>query len=303
MGILSLLGRRYMLWSGEFYSFVLLVLVEMDVLTWMDRGITRDEATYPDAEAFNPRRWLDPSFTSTYREPLTQYPNLNGFSQFGFGRRTCQGIPIVEQDLFLTMGGMAWAFDIRKKRDPETGLEVPVHWNDYTPLLIAKPAKFEFNAVARSEEKKRMMREMYEDANARMESQDQRGGADARGALNEFKSQVVVHAAEAGVSPVDVEVEDELQRQRAECGRGGGKSESGSSVRDSSPEPSLSSGDSSRDSETDLDEEVSLELRGMSVLERMDYNKKKGLVAEEKYFYKMEPAVMVLDVPGAWRWS
>lgn len=106
---------------------------------------------------------MDPSFP-TYREPLTQYPNLNGFSQFGFGRRTCQGIPVVEQDLFLTMGGLAWAFDIRKKRDRVTGEEQPVHWNDYTPLLIAKPARFPFDALPRSREKVVRMREMYEAA-------------------------------------------------------------------------------------------------------------------------------------------
>jgi hypothetical protein len=117
---------------------------------------------YPDPETFNPDRWLSPAYPTTYREPLTQYPNLNGFSQFGFGRRTCQGVPIVDQDLFLTMGGLAWAFNVRKKRDAVTGAEVPVHWNDFTPLLIAKPVKFEFEAVPRSEEKMELMRAMYE---------------------------------------------------------------------------------------------------------------------------------------------
>ena len=138
----------------------------MRQLTKENRAITRDEATYPDAETFNPRRWLDPAFP-TYRAPLTQYPNLNGYSQFGFGRRTCQGVPIVEQDLFLTMGGMAWAFDVRKRRDPVTGHEVPVHWNDYTPLLIAKPTPFPFDAVPRSEAKIARIREMHEAAEAR----------------------------------------------------------------------------------------------------------------------------------------
>ncbi|KAK3940226.1 cytochrome P450 [Diplogelasinospora grovesii] len=128
----------------------------------LEWGITRDESMYPDAESFNPRRWLDPSYP-TYREPLTQYPNLNGFSQFGFGRRTCQGIPVVEQDLFLTMGGMAWAFNITKKRDA-AGLEVPVHWNDYTPLLIAKPTRFLFDACPRSEDKMARMHAMFEAA-------------------------------------------------------------------------------------------------------------------------------------------
>lgn len=107
--------------------------------------MTRDESMYPDPETFNPDRWLIPQYP-TYREPLTIHPNLNGYSQFGFGRRTCQGLPIVEQDLFLTMGGMAWAFDIRKKRDKD-GVEIPVHWDSYTPLLIAKPVRFQFDAV------------------------------------------------------------------------------------------------------------------------------------------------------------
>lgn len=107
--------------------------------------MTRDESIYPDPETFNPDRWLLPHYP-TYRSPLTLHPNLSGYSQFGFGRRTCQGLPIVEQDLFLTMGGLAWAFDIRKKRDKD-GMEIPVHWDHYTPLLIAKPVRFQFDAV------------------------------------------------------------------------------------------------------------------------------------------------------------
>ncbi len=115
-------------------------------------------------------RWLDPAFP-TYREPLTQHPNLNGFSQFGFGRRTCQGIPIVDQDLFLSFGGLAWAFDVTKKRDA-AGNEIPVHWNDFTPLLIAKPKKFQFDLAPRSEEKMAAMREMYELSKEGDEEQD-----------------------------------------------------------------------------------------------------------------------------------
>lgn len=153
---------------------------------------------YPDADTFNPRRWLDPSYP-TYREPLTQYPNLNGHSQFGFGRRTCQGIPIVEQDLFLTMGGMAWAFNICKRRDPVTGEEEPVHWNDYTPLLIAKPVRFPFDALARSREKVALMREMFESA------RDQ-PGSDLNMDIDQFKADLgdqiyTKEAADRGQDP------------------------------------------------------------------------------------------------------
>jgi hypothetical protein len=66
---------------------------------------------------------------------------------------------VVEQDLFLTMGGLAWALDIRKKRRAD-GTEVPVHWDDYTPLLIAKPVRFEFDALVRDGDKMRTVTEM-----------------------------------------------------------------------------------------------------------------------------------------------
>ncbi|KAK8081262.1 hypothetical protein PG996_000043 [Apiospora saccharicola] len=126
----------------------------------LEWGITRNEEMYPDPETFNPARWLEPKYP-TYKEPLIMHPNLAGFSQFGFGRRTCQGVPIVEMDLFLAMGGMAWAFRIQKKRNPD-GTEVPVHWNDFTPLLIAKPAPFVFDLVARSESTARAVSGMWE---------------------------------------------------------------------------------------------------------------------------------------------
>ncbi|KAM7200889.1 Cytochrome P450 [Naviculisporaceae sp. PSN 640] len=294
----------------------------------LEWSITRDETTYPDAETFNPQRWLSPEFPTTYREPLTQYPNLSGFSQFGFGRRTCQGVPIVEQDLFLTMGGMAWGLNIRKKRDPETGAEIPVHWNDYTPLLIAKPSPFLFDAVPRSQEKERLMREMYEDASSRMEAQDTRGGEEVREAVEEYKKAVVGHATEAGVPAVDEEVRGEHGMPDAETAeqmmtRRGEKTGSRKCSRDPSPEPSLSSGVSSRDSEPDLDESETpglseVDLQGMSALERLTYfdsRKAKGqeeseggqdprvLVEEEKVLYRMEPTGTGLDLPGSWRWS
>ena len=126
------------------------------------RSMTRDEAIYPEAETFNPSRWLDPSFP-TYREPLTQYPNLNGHSQFGYGYRTCRGLPIVERNLFLSIGGIAWTFDIRKKRRPD-GSEVPVHWDDFTPLLMTKPEPFQFDLVARDEMRAGVLKRIWESA-------------------------------------------------------------------------------------------------------------------------------------------
>lgn len=158
--------------------------------------MTRDEETYPDGETFNPARWLEPEYP-TYREPLTVYPKLHGFSQFGFGRRTCQGLPLVEQDLYLAMGGMAWAFDIRKKRGADGG-EIPVHWNDYTPLLIAKPMPFEFDAVVRGEDKARRLRRMWEDGRGEDDPVDW-GGADTRGETREAREKDIDVHVDVGV--------------------------------------------------------------------------------------------------------
>ncbi|KAI1121639.1 cytochrome P450 2C3 [Nemania abortiva] len=143
----------------------------------LEWAMTRDEKMYPDGDAFNPARWLEPAYP-TYKEPLTTHPKLNGFSQFGFGRRTCQGLPLVEQDLYLAMGGMAWAFDLRRKRRAD-GSEVEVHWNDYTPLLIAKPKHFEFDAVVRGEERERLLSRMWESG----KGEDDRDGHLAQGEM------------------------------------------------------------------------------------------------------------------------
>lgn len=58
--------------------------------------------------------------------------------------------------LFLAISGMAWAFDVRKKRN-KFGNEVDIPWLKYTSLLIAKPDPFEFEMTAASDEKRRII--------------------------------------------------------------------------------------------------------------------------------------------------
>ncbi|KAK7952827.1 uncharacterized protein PG986_008555 [Apiospora aurea] len=170
----------------------------------MEWGITRDETTYPDPETFNPARWLEPKYP-TYKEPLTMHPNLAGFSQFGFGRRTCQGVPIVEMDLFLAMGGMAWAFRIQKKRKAD-GTEVPVHWNDFTPLLIAKPAPFEFDLVARSEATARIVSGMWESGKGDDDEEIERAAEFERKISEDRRREAMAARVAAAAASVEKEV-------------------------------------------------------------------------------------------------
>ena len=60
------------------------------------------------------------------------------------------------------MGGIAWAFEISKKKD-EFGNEIEGPADRYTSLLIAKPEKFEFELKPRSDENKAMVEEAWND--------------------------------------------------------------------------------------------------------------------------------------------
>src|SRR3978361_1427610 len=78
----------------------------------LSRAFSWDESVYPSPQNFNPERWLSPAYPTTYREPLTSYPNIQGFTTFGWGRRVCQGDNLTQQELVTACGGLAWAVDI-----------------------------------------------------------------------------------------------------------------------------------------------------------------------------------------------
>ncbi|UKZ75803.1 hypothetical protein TrVFT333_003497 [Trichoderma virens FT-333] len=95
-------------------------------------AIHRDPTLYPDPESFRPERWLEPSWP-TYREPLTQFPNLQNFSAFGFGRRICPGQSIAERSLNIAVARIGWGCTVSKIRD----VEVPLY--DYTTGFNVQP--------------------------------------------------------------------------------------------------------------------------------------------------------------------
>ncbi|KIW94676.1 uncharacterized protein Z519_04653 [Cladophialophora bantiana CBS 173.52] len=111
----------------------------------------KDEATYPDAEAFNPDRWLNPNYP-TYQEPLTQYPNLKRFPAFGFGRRICPGLVLAERSLFIEISMLMWLCSVTKKLDEE-GQVIPVPWYDYKPGNNTGPNRFHFEVEMREQQR------------------------------------------------------------------------------------------------------------------------------------------------------
>ncbi|KAK8231635.1 cytochrome P450 [Phyllosticta capitalensis] len=156
---------HYLIQDDEYNGYHIPAGSVMHPLEW---AIARDPELFPDPEAFNPLRWLEPEYP-TYREPLTEFPNITNITQFGYGRRLCQGQAVADEDLLIGIGALAWLFDVKK-----AGVEVPssgIYSNkeqqrlqkeqskaeskkvdptlDYSHLLIAKPLPFKFDLTVR----------------------------------------------------------------------------------------------------------------------------------------------------------
>ena len=138
-------------------------LVGMDLLIPY-RAIHREKELYPDPETFNPDRWLNSKYP-TFREPLTVYPKIQGYSAFGFGRRQCPGTVVAENSLFLEVACIAWGCDISLKKDAQ-GRDIPVPTYDYAPGFNTQPKKFPFYLKARLEKKEKIVAETWKESKA-----------------------------------------------------------------------------------------------------------------------------------------
>lgn len=137
-------------------------------IAWMikltvSRALSRETALYPEPESFNPARWLEPGYP-TYKEPLSQHPSIRNMFVFGYGRRTCMGQDVVEIELIVGLGNLAWSCNIGKKVDRHgRAMEIPLEHigADYTPQLISRPKPFPFELVPRSGKKAAQVNENW----------------------------------------------------------------------------------------------------------------------------------------------
>lgn len=118
---------------------------------------------YPDGDNYRPERWLEPGWP-TYQEPLTRYPNFregHGMHSFGWGRRTCLGQHLVDDETFVFAAAVLWAFDLRPKTCPRTGRPVPIDSQATNSHVILEPDPFPLSIRVRSPERGKQILEGY----------------------------------------------------------------------------------------------------------------------------------------------
>ncbi|KAI1866457.1 hypothetical protein JX265_007758 [Neoarthrinium moseri] len=118
-------------------------------------SINRVPTRYPDPETFRPERYLEPTWP-TYQEPLSKYPNFregHGMHTFGWGRRTCLGQHIVDDEMFVTGASVLWGFQMSKKRCPETGMEIDIDSEATNAHVILETLPFPMDLMPRSEQR------------------------------------------------------------------------------------------------------------------------------------------------------
>ncbi|KAJ2900066.1 cytochrome P450 [Zalerion maritima] len=126
-------------------------------------NINRVKTNYPDPETYNPARYLSPEYP-TYQEPLSRYPNFRegvGMHTFGWGRRTCLGQNMVDDEMFCAAAGVLWAFDMDRKRCQATGKVVEFDDQATNSNVILEPLPFPMEIKPRSDKRAALVLENY----------------------------------------------------------------------------------------------------------------------------------------------
>lgn len=95
----------------------------------------RSDEYYKDADTFNPSRYLDPA-SPQYKEPLTEYPKIQGHTVFGWGRRVCVGMEYAATQMLVICAAVSYSFNIDVAIDPKTNQKYHLSIDDATANVI-----------------------------------------------------------------------------------------------------------------------------------------------------------------------
>jgi hypothetical protein len=81
---------------------------------------------------------------------------------FGWGRRTCLGQNIVDDEMFVFGAGVLWAFNLSQKIDRTTGEPVPIDTQATNSHVILEPDPYEIDIKVRSEKRAEQVMKGYQ---------------------------------------------------------------------------------------------------------------------------------------------
>ena len=99
-------------------------------------------------------------------EPLSRYPNFRegaSMHTFGWGRRTCFGQNIVDDEMFVFGAATLWAFNLAQATNSRTGEIIPIDTQATNSHVILEPNPFAMTIKPRSADRGKLVLENYHD--------------------------------------------------------------------------------------------------------------------------------------------
>ncbi|KAG8164286.1 hypothetical protein KVR01_006204 [Diaporthe batatas] len=124
-------------------------------------ALHNDPKRYKDPRKFDPARWADDDSTSS-ESAANEVVNKRDHFGFGFGRRMCLAMNLVDQSLFLVISRLLWGLDFNRAVDPATGLEIVPDMEDLQFGLFVMPKPFPADIKPRSADRAQQIRDYWQ---------------------------------------------------------------------------------------------------------------------------------------------
>lgn len=113
-------------------------------------AMNQDERFFPDADKFNPDRYMNHPKLAPEYAVSPDYMNRDHYG-YGGGRRICPGLHLAERNMWRIAAKLLWAFEISEPVDPVTGQVIPLDESAYTSAILLCPLPYTVKVVPRSE--------------------------------------------------------------------------------------------------------------------------------------------------------
>jgi cytochrome P450 len=125
------------------------------------RAIHHDENRWERPDIYDPSRYLDDPLSTAEAMTASDAEARDHFT-YGAGRRSCPGVHIAQNSLFINMARVLWAFNITKARDDNGKVIEPTTSTE--PGFLAVPERFPCRFEARSPKRAEIVERVWAEA-------------------------------------------------------------------------------------------------------------------------------------------